>query len=201
MVSSVSCHFELAASPSIRSIVSSSALGSSADSTTGAKLKIFAAILLVVALASVTAPWRKVAAAQGERSFSVYDNLFYRQKPNTAQEGLVVSNILYEGDIWPHGQNYGVLPSRSAFEATVRAHSANPGPLVLDIEKLPLKGSQDVARHNMETLAKLADWAHEAAPGKTIGFYGTNTLSKVAPSDIPYARELARHVEAFFPSM
>jgi hypothetical protein len=82
-------------------------------------------------LATVTAPWNKVAAAEGERPFPVYDNMFYRQKPNTAQEGLLASNILYEGDIWPHGLNYGVLPSRNSFEATVRAHSANPGPLVL----------------------------------------------------------------------
>lgn len=158
-------------------------------------------MLLVAALASVTTPWNKVAAAQAERPFPVYDNMFYRQKPNTAQEGLVASNILYEGDIWPHGQNYGVLPDRNSFEATVRAHSASPGPLVLDIEKLPLKGPPEVARHNMETLARLADWAHETAPGKIIGFYGTNTLSRVAQPDLEYARELARHVDAFFPPM
>jgi hypothetical protein len=79
--------------------------------------------------ASVTAPWNKVVAAQGESLLPVYDNMFYRQKPNMEQEGFVASNILYEGDIWPHGQNYGGLPSRNTFEATVRAHSANPGPL------------------------------------------------------------------------
>src|SRR5260370_39725714 len=107
-------------------------MGSSADSTTGANMKLCAAILLVVALASVTAPWSKVAAAQGERSFTVYDNLFYRQKPNTAQEELVASNILYEGDIWPHGQNYDILPSLSAFETLLPAHNANPATLLID---------------------------------------------------------------------
>ena len=47
----------------------------------------------------------------------------------------------------------------------------------------------------------LADWAHEAAPGKVIGFYGTKTLSHLDHSDLGYARELAQHVDAFFPSM
>ena len=140
-------------------------------------------------------------ASRAERSFTIFDNLFYRGKPNVAREGLVAANILYENAIWPRREDFGTLPSRSAFEAIVRLHIANPGPLVIDIEQLPLKGAPEAARHNMETLAKLADWAHEATPGKVIGFYGTNTLSRVAPADLPYARELARHVDAFFPPM
>jgi len=137
----------------------------------------------------------------GSSSFIVYDNMFYRGKPNTLRDGLVASNIVYENHIWPQGQNLGTLPDRSAFQRIVRAHSGNPGPLVLDIEKLPVKGDPLMARRNMETLAKLADWAREAVPGKPVGFYGTNTLSRVATSNLPDARELARHVDAFFPPM
>ena len=37
-------------------------------------------------------------------------------KPDTTQYGLVPSNIIDEGHIWPHGQNYGVLPSRTSFD-------------------------------------------------------------------------------------
>jgi hypothetical protein len=131
--------------------------------------------------------------------FALYDNMYYRGKPNTTQDGFVVSNILYEAVIWPHKVNYGVLPDRHAYEAMVRAHIANPGPLVIDIEELPLRGSPDEARQHLETLSTLADWAHAAAPGKIIGFYGTNTLTRVSPADVQYARELARHVDAFFP--
>lgn len=53
----------------------------------------------------------------------------------------------------------------------------------------------------MEMLAKLADWAHQAVPGKVIGFYGTNTLSNVPPVNQANAKELANHVDAFFPSL
>jgi hypothetical protein len=134
-------------------------------------------------------------------SFVIYDNLFYRGKPDTAREGLVASNIIYEGKIWPRKNEYGSLPNRAEFQATVREHIVNPGPLVLDIEGLPLKGPQETALRNLEVLTKLADWAREAAPGKVVGYYGTNTLSSVPSANLGYARELARHVDAFFPPM
>jgi len=47
----------------------------------------------------------------------------------------------------------------------------------------------------------LADWTHADAPGKTVGYYGYNTLTGVPPANRSYAQELARHVNAFFPSM
>jgi hypothetical protein len=156
-------------------------------------------IALLAALTLTALLFSDVAAAQARTPFMVYDNMFYRGKPNTTAAGLVVSNIIYENKIWANEQDYGRLPNRSAFVALVRARMENPGPLVIDIEKMPLKGPDKVIRHNAETLATLADWAHEAAPGKVIGFYGTNTLSKVPPSSLSYARELARHVDAFFP--
>jgi hypothetical protein len=135
------------------------------------------------------------------RSLPVYDNMFYIGKPDTKQYALIPSNIISEGDIWPHGQNYGVLPSRTAFDMIVAAHMGNPGPIVLDIEKLPLKGSPAIIRQHLDVLATLADWTRAAAPGKTAGYYGYNTLTGVSPANRPYAQELARHVDAFFPSM
>jgi hypothetical protein len=159
-------------------------------------MKSRATLLLLGAVGLAVVPFSEVAVAQTRTPFMVYDNMFYRGKPNTTAAGLVVSNIIYENKIWPNEKDYGRLPNRSAFAALVRAHKENPGPLVIDIEKMPLKGPADVAHHNAQTLATLADWAHEAAPGKVIGFYGTNTLSKVPPENLSYARELARHVDA-----
>lgn len=157
------------------------------------------ALFLFTTLALAILFFSGLAVAQARTPFMVYDNMFYRGKPNTTAAGLVVSNIIYENKIWPDEKDYGRLPNRTTFVGLVRAHMENPGPLVLDIEKMPLKGSAEVVRHNAETLATLADWAHEAAHGKVIGFYGTNTLSKVPQENLSYARELARHVDAFFP--
>jgi len=87
------------------------------------------------------------------------------------------------------------------FDAIVAANMANPGPIVLDIEKLPLKGSPDIIRQHLHVLATLADWTRADAPGETVGYYGYNTLTGVSPADRSDAQELARHVDAFFPSM
>jgi hypothetical protein len=135
------------------------------------------------------------------RSFPVYDNMFYIGKPDTKQYGLIPSNIIDEGHIWPHSQNYGVLPSRSMIDAIVAANMANSGPIVLDIEKLPLKGSSGTIRQHLHVLATLADWTRADAPGETVGYYGYNTLTGVPAANRLYAEELARHVDAFFPSM
>ena len=135
------------------------------------------------------------------RPFPVYDNMFYIGKPDTKKYGLIPSNIIDEGHIWPHGQNYGALPSRSFFDAIVAANMANPGPIVLDIEKLPLKGCPDTVGQHLDVLVTLADWTRADAPGKTIGYYGYNTLTAVPPASRSYAQELTRHVDAFFPSM
>src|SRR5262252_6412830 len=98
--------------------------------------------LLVLAVRPAIAPGGQGVEAfeAGRSSFIVYDNMFYKGKPNTLQDGLVASNIVYENHIWPQGPNLGTLPDRSAFQRIVRAHSGNRGPLVLDIEKLPVKG-------------------------------------------------------------
>jgi hypothetical protein len=165
------------------------------------QMKARAAILLIAVSAVFVVGLSVAWAAGGERGFPIYDNMYYKGKPDTSMNGLVASNILYENKIWPNKQEVGTLPDRKAFESLVRKFIANPGPLVIDIESLPLKGSPEAARKNMETLAKLADWAREAAPGKMIGYYGTNTLSKVPPANLSLARELATHVDAFFPPM
>jgi hypothetical protein len=137
----------------------------------------------------------------GSRPFTVYDNLFYQGKPDTTKAGLVVSNILYEEAIWPHKVNYGKLPKQSAFEATVIKSITNLGPLVLDIEHLPLTGDAKTVQQHLHTLEKLADWAREAAPGREVGFFGTHTLQKVDPADVADAHRLARHVDALFPEL
>lgn len=70
------------------------------------RVKIVWAMLLISACAAGP-------AFANTTPFAMYDNMFYRGKPDTTKDGFVVSNILYEGVIWPHNRNYGVLPTAS----------------------------------------------------------------------------------------
>jgi hypothetical protein len=153
---------------------------------------MFAAVAL---LSSVSA-----AAAQ-ERAFAVYDNMFFIGKPSTAPSGLVASNIIYGREIWPGGKNYGTLPNRAEFAAVVAAHKAGSGPIVLDIERMPLAGDRRTVAQRLSVLATLADWTREIAPGRIVGYFGYNTLTDVKPEFRDYAQALARHVNAFFPQL
>jgi len=53
--------------------------------------------------------------------------MFYRGKPNTTSAGLVVSNIIYENKIWPHEQDFGILPKRGALPAELHHEGVGGG--------------------------------------------------------------------------
>jgi hypothetical protein len=139
--------------------------------------------------------------ADDGRGFPVYDNMFFTGEPGTAAQGLLSLNIIYGGEIWPAGTAYGSLPERARFAALVARHSRKPGPIVLDIEKLPLEGDRETIARRLHVLESLADWAHAAAPGRVVGYFGYNTLTDVKPANWRYAQALARHVDALFPHM
>ena len=61
-----------------------------------------------------------------KRSFPVYDNMSYIGKPDTKLYGLIKSNIIDEGRIWPHGQNYGMLPSRRPVPPSICSDFTQP---------------------------------------------------------------------------
>jgi hypothetical protein len=159
-------------------------------------------LILCMAAASGTAQSnRKATPGKIAKNFPIFDNMAYKEKPDTAPDGLIPSDVLYQKDIWPNPIDAGTLPDRAAFQSLVRSKATNPGPLVIDIETISLRGSVDMARYSMATLAKLADWAHQTVPGKVVGFYSTNIFADIPPANLDIARELARHVDAFFPPM
>jgi hypothetical protein len=137
----------------------------------------------------------------GARPFPVYDNMFFADKPATDAHGIVASNIIYGEHIWPQFRNYGVLPRREAYESVVAAHCGTTGPIVIDIERMPFAGDRRTAEQRLHVFATLADWTHAAAPGRVVGYFGYNVLTDVRPEYRDLARELVRHVDAFFPAM
>lgn len=140
-------------------------------------------------------------AAHAAGPFRIYNDMFFKDMPVATSCRLANSHIIYENAIWPADKNYGLLPSQAQFTAVVRARKGIHGPIVLDIERLPLSGGRRTALAREMLLAKLADWTHAAAPGRLVGYFGYNTLTDVRPEYRAYARALAQHVDAFFPPM
>lgn len=118
----------------------------------------FPAILMLVGAALLGIGALSLAERTG-KSFALFDNMPYKGKPDTAKDGFVASYTLYEDKYWPNKRDPGTVPNRETFEAVVRAEAKNPGPLVIDVERISLsRGSPEALRSNLETLEKLADW-------------------------------------------
>jgi len=150
-----------------------------------------------VTVAPVTVP--PGSATHGP--FPVYDNMSFRAKPDTAGAGLLGANIVYSADLWPAGSDPAALPDRTTVQAAVSARLTRPGPLVLDVEDLPLAGPTAVINAHLGILETVLAWARAVAVGRTVGYYGYHTLSGVAPAGLAAARQLAARVDAFYPSM
>lgn len=138
--------------------------------------------------------------------FTVYDNTAYTDV-DLEQVCAVKSTVIYEGWVSAlSGQRAPdqakgelAIPPQAAYEDLIRRYAQNPGPIVLDFETLYLTGKPDVAQRHFVKLETLLNWAHAAAPGKVIGFYGV--LGNTSPQYYALARQLARAEDAFFPTL
>jgi hypothetical protein len=137
-----------------------------------------------------------------QETFRILDNTDYTNKPDLAQYGIAASNILYHEHIWPSHTSHKILPEKQWFLSMVRARAIYPGPIVIDVEDLPINGpSEREARENAHLLATLADWTREAVPGHEIGFYSWNVLPDIPDRNVPWVSELLTRIDAFFISM
>lgn len=127
----------------------------------------------------------------------MYDNTQY---PNVDLQklGLVRSGIVEETRTETDQIAAGVLPDRASFQQAVAARARVPGPVVLDYEDVYLRGSATTASRHLRVLMTLLQWAHAAAPGKSIGFFGL--IDHLELRHLTLARRLAQREDAFFPS-
>lgn len=151
------------------------------------------------------------AASADAGAFPVYDNTFY-SNVNLEQIGAVKSTVIYEAPIAqlagqnpknfrggrPRGAELA-LPPKADYEAYIQRTATNPGPVVLDFETLYLKGRRSIAERHFQKLRQLLRWAHEAVPGRVVGYYGV--LGNTSPQYFSLERRLAEGEDALFPSL
>jgi hypothetical protein len=140
----------------------------------------------------------QTAEAACPQPFVLYDNTHYSHL-DLEQYGLVRSTVLYEVMAEKQAIAAGQTPDETAFKSRVVQVAHASGPLVLDYEDLYLTGTPATAAFHLHVLTQLATWAHQAAPGKVIGYYGL--LGHTATAYLSLARQLAPLQDAFFPSL
>lgn len=159
----------------------------------GKTLAVALAMAVLSGCAASAAPQTPTADHKG-----TFDNTFYTNVDLQAL-GLTKSNVVYEQNWITAAGQTGTPPDKNQFQKLVSDHSANPGPVVLDFESLYLTGSPETAQHHFAVLWAVAGWAHEAAPGHPIGFYGLD--GHTDQQYLPLAKQLATREDAFFPTL
>ncbi len=118
-------------------------------------------------------------------SFTVYDGLGYRNKPDLTAFGMKELYIAYTAEIWS-----GVSSHDQPNEIAVRnvARKMRPKvPLVLDVEHWKLQGRDRQVEENIDKLIRLADWVHKENPDQKVGFFGLMPISN-AYKELNYAK-------------
>lgn len=172
------------------------------------KLLAFVWLAVVVSVGDVAAQTGARPSTQpAARPFLVFDNMAYAGKPDLSTNGLVPSCVIYDRAEWKKAIAAGQLPDEALFKAEVRSRAAGrPGPVVIDIEYVFLSQTRgttgaEVQQH-FKLFITLARWAHEAAPGHCVGYYGHGLFPEEPGQE--YAAEknqLLAAVDDFFPSM
>ena len=172
------------------------------------KLLTFACLASLVSVGTVTAQTgARLSAPPAGTPFIVFDNMAYAGKPDLSTNGLVPSCVIYNHGDMKTAIAAGQLPDEAAFKQLVQSRAAGrPGPVVIDIEYVFLSkrgGTTDAeVKQHFKLFITLAKWAHEAAPGHLVGYYGHGLFPEEPGKE--YAAEKAQllaAVDAFFPSM
>ncbi len=146
----------------------------------------------VRAAESTTPPSTKPAGKP--RPFMVYDNFSYLHPTDgvdTTTNGLVNCNLITARDVFGPDKSKHIT-DEATVKTAVRKAARKPGPLVYDLEYI----------YDFKLFLNLVKWAHEAAPGSVVGFYGHGLFPDPPKKDQKAeAAELAKAVDAFFPSM
>ena len=147
----------------------------------------------------VTAQSARVAEPKEESSdkpkaFIVCDNFSYLTKPDgsdTTGQGLVNCTIVNVGtNCWQDKAKH--ILDEAALKDEVRKAARKSGPLVYDLEY----------EYDFKLFLNLVKLSHEVVPGCVVGFYGHGLFpDPPRKGQKSEAAELAKAVDAFFPSM
>jgi hypothetical protein len=110
------------------------------------------------------------------RPIVVFDGTLYRHKPDLLPYGIQPITIIYEGQLWPTGQNRDHLPEQDLVRRVALEAKARGTVAVLDIEHWPLRGDPAIVESSLTKYLTVLRWFQEAAPGLDVGYYGSPPL-------------------------
>lgn len=129
-----------------------------------------------VGLAGSPGPVAREVALPAQKPFVVFDATLYKNKPFLWTYHIFPLSILYEWRFWPDASSSQPLPAEEVVRKLAGEHRGVRQPLVIDIERWPLKGDPADVQSTVSRFSSILSWAKNEIPGVRIGLYGTVPL-------------------------
>jgi len=108
-----------------------------------------------------------------QRSFIVFDATLYKNKPPLEVYDIRPITVLYESRLFVANQLPAAMPPEVIVRALANELRASPAPVILDIERWPIKGDTAAVQSTVAKFVSVFSWVKGEAPGVLFGFYGT----------------------------
>ena len=113
------------------------------------------------------------ASASLTRPFVVFDGTLYKDKPSLDAYHVRSITVLYEARLFVANQSHAAMPSETIVRSLAYELRDSPEPVVLDIERWPLKGDGLTVQSTVGKFLAVLSWVKSEAPGVPFGVYGT----------------------------
>lgn len=150
-----------------------------------------------------------------DSGFVVLDGTLSTNKPALSAYGIKPAHIIYEGMLWSRDQWSAPLPDAEVVRQRAREALAKGQPVVINIERRPLRGDPSVVADSLQRYLQVLRWFRSEEPGLRIGYYSTVPIRDywraIQDRDSPdykawqkennALRPLAREVDVAYPSL
>jgi hypothetical protein len=108
-----------------------------------------------------------------QRPFVVFDGTLYKNKPSLMAYHVRPITLLYESRLFGPNQPADAVPSEAVVRSLAGELRSSSEPIVLDIERWPLKGDAHAVQSTVARFLSVLSWVKDESPNVRFGFYGT----------------------------
>lgn len=141
-------------------------------------IKLLLFILVGAAMAGImlsrhSSSIEPTASASIPRPFVVFDATLYKDKPSLVPYDIRPITLLYESRLFVADQPPTAVPPETIVRSLAYELRGSQEPVVLDIERWPLKGDELTVQSTVRKFLLVLSWVEDEAPSVAFGVYGT----------------------------
>lgn len=134
---------------------------------------LFGAVTAWILLSRYSPAMEQPGSVAVQQSFVVFDATLYKNKPSLAAYHVRPITLLYESRLFVANQSPAAMPPETIARSLAYELRGSSEPLVLDIERWPIKGDDLAVQSTVAKFLSVLSWVKAEAPNVRVGIYGT----------------------------